>query len=320
MNNRQVAVSAVLALLFVAAPVLAIEIGDPAPELKIKEWVKGDPVDLKAGQGQNIYIVEFWATWCGPCIKGIPHMTEMQHKYKDKGVVFVGVSDEKSKLVQEFVKKQGDKMDYTVAVDDKSATSDRYMKAFKKNGIPQCFVVDKKGNIVWEGHPMFGLEEVIQKILTEEYDVKTLKKIGDEVAEKEMAKLKKKYDLVVKYLELVSESDDAEAARALAKELYASIRDDSEMLNEVAWKVLTDENVKTRDLKFARMAAKQANDLTEGENAAILDTYARALWDSDKKQEAIKVQQRAVKFAAEGPMRDDVEKTLKKYEEELSGE
>ena len=79
-------------ILGVAMSSTAAKLGDPAAPLSIKEWVKGKPVDVK--DGKNIYVVEFWATWCGPCRTSIPHLTELQKKFKDKGVVFVGVSDE----------------------------------------------------------------------------------------------------------------------------------------------------------------------------------------------------------------------------------
>jgi thiol-disulfide isomerase/thioredoxin len=72
-----------------AASAQTLNIGDPAPQLVVKEFVKGSPVtQFKPG---SVYVVEFWATWCGPCKTSIPHLTELQKKYGDK-VTFVGVS------------------------------------------------------------------------------------------------------------------------------------------------------------------------------------------------------------------------------------
>ena len=88
----------------------AASIGDPAPAVFPERWVKGSPV--KIGPGTNIFVVEFWATWCGPCKRSIPHLTELQRKYADKGVIFVGFSDEKMETVQPFVTAQGGNMDY----------------------------------------------------------------------------------------------------------------------------------------------------------------------------------------------------------------
>ena len=70
-----------------AKPV-TLKVGDAAPQLKVAKWVKGTPItNLKDGK---IHVVEFWATWCGPCRVSIPHLTELAAKYKGK-VDFVGV-------------------------------------------------------------------------------------------------------------------------------------------------------------------------------------------------------------------------------------
>jgi thiol-disulfide isomerase/thioredoxin len=146
------------------------DLGTPAKPLVIEEWVKGAPVDIAAGKGTNIYVVEFWATWCPPCLASIPHLTELQKKFKSKNVIFVGVTDEKSKVVKKFVRKMAGKMDYTVAIDT-GKTSEGYPGAFGLRGIPQAFIVDKAGNVVWNGRPMDGLEEALEQVLAGKYDL-----------------------------------------------------------------------------------------------------------------------------------------------------
>jgi thiol-disulfide isomerase/thioredoxin len=143
----------------------AAGLGMPAPALNVADWVKGQAVDLKEGKGKTVYVVEFWATWCPPCRASIPHLTELQKKFKDKGVTVIGVSDEKVSTVKPFVNKMGPKMEYTVAVDKDQKTSGAYMGAFGVDGIPHAFVVDKTGAIVWHGHPMDGLDKAIEAVL-----------------------------------------------------------------------------------------------------------------------------------------------------------
>src|SRR5205807_3002075 len=94
-----------------------LNIGDPPPAMAVSSWVKGDKVE--SFEPGKTYVVEFWATWCGPCRTSIPHLTELQKKYRDR-VKFIGVSvfEHDAKGVEPFVKEMGDKMDYSVALDD----------------------------------------------------------------------------------------------------------------------------------------------------------------------------------------------------------
>lgn len=154
----------------------AAELGDPAPPLQIAEWVKGQPVDLAAGKGKAVFVVEFWATWCPPCRQSIPHLTEMQRKFKEKNVVFVGVTDEQAPAVKEFVDKMGEKMDYAVAVDKERKTAAAYLEAFGIGGIPHAFIVDREGRIAWQGHPMADLQAALTQILDGKYDFVMAKK------------------------------------------------------------------------------------------------------------------------------------------------
>src|SRR5882757_3255499 len=65
-----------------------LNVGDPAPRLQPGKWVQGEAV--KEFARDKVYIVEFWATWCGPCRVSIPHLNELHAKLKDKGVIVIG--------------------------------------------------------------------------------------------------------------------------------------------------------------------------------------------------------------------------------------
>jgi len=167
-----------LATTLAATAHAAGSLGQEAPALKIATWTKGKPVDLGVAKGKQIVVVEFWATWCGPCRQSIPHLTELQKKFKDQ-VIFVGVSDEAAGTVKPFVEKMGDKMDYVVAVDAKRQTSVDYMEGFGVNGIPHAFIVDKGGKIVWHGHPMAEMEDVLEEVIAGKYDLTKAKQRDD---------------------------------------------------------------------------------------------------------------------------------------------
>ncbi len=155
MSNKRILLAApcVLGLLAGWAWADKLGVGDPAPELAIKEWVKGDPVKIADGKGQAVYVLEFWATWCPPCRESALHLTKLQRDFKEHNVVVVGVSDEKFDVVKKYVKDQGSKMAYRVAVDDKKQTGKRYMKAAGQKGIPHVFVIGRDGKIAWQGLP-----------------------------------------------------------------------------------------------------------------------------------------------------------------------
>lgn len=153
-----------------------LRIGDPAPVLQPAKWIKGTPVpQFEKGK---FYVVEFWATWCGPCKENIPHLTQMAKKYKDT-VSIIGVDiwenakpgeGDTMERVVKFVKMQGNKMDYIVAADGPSETiANTWMKPAGEQGIPCSFIVDKEGKIIWIGHPA-SMEPVLEKVIAGTYD------------------------------------------------------------------------------------------------------------------------------------------------------
>lgn len=139
--------------------------GDLAPGWKTGKWIQGEPVE-KLERGK-VYLIECWATWCGPCVAGIPHLNDLHLKYKDRGLVVIGqnVAQKDELLVRKFVRSMGKKMTYRVVMDEMPATAvenslsgtmlDAWIQpqVSQSPGIPTAFLVGKDGRMAWSGHP-----------------------------------------------------------------------------------------------------------------------------------------------------------------------
>ena len=160
------------------APTLAI--GSRAPALDIEHWVqngKGKFDKVAEFVPGKVFMVEFWATWCGPCIAAMPHIIELQEKFADQDFQVVSISDEKLEIVEEFLKRpapgQKDKEPktygeltsaYCLTTDPDRSNHDNYMKAAGQTGIPCTFIVGKDGFIEWIGHPM-SVDKALTSVL-----------------------------------------------------------------------------------------------------------------------------------------------------------
>lgn len=207
-----------------AAPEVTLKPGDAAPGLFIAKWVKGEPVkELEKGK---VYVVEFWATWCGPCIAAMPHVTELQKKYADKGVVVIGVNvwERDLSLVEPFVEKQGDRMGYRVAMEEREEGQPRgrmafeWMQAAGRNGIPCSFLIDRSGRVAWIGHPM-SLEGPLAKVVAGTFDIAAqaeLEKAVEAQRQELYAAVRQKdFDKALGIIDKVT-AMDAEAGKSMA--------------------------------------------------------------------------------------------------------
>jgi len=156
-----------------ATPVLAA--GSPAPPLTVDAWVKGEPV--KAFEPGKVYVVEFWATWCPPCVKNIPNLNALQKQHPELTVIGVAASERPKQMpagggaddgrlatVQKFVESRGDGMNYRVAFDGDASMGRAWMLAAKQRSIPWACIVDGKGTIAWMGHPEL-MDREIERVL-----------------------------------------------------------------------------------------------------------------------------------------------------------
>lgn len=160
---------------------ISLSIGDPAPPLSYSKVLKGKNVSLS---DDKITVLEFWATWCVPCIAAMPHLSELSEQYSDAiNVIAINVMERTGDQpysvaipkVAEFVEKMGDKMKFNVVADDDEKNMDmRWLRAAGIEGIPATIVVkDKK--IYWIGHPMF-LDNVLKEITNGSFDLLERKK------------------------------------------------------------------------------------------------------------------------------------------------
>jgi thiol-disulfide isomerase/thioredoxin len=147
-------------LMVIGLACAAAEPGSIAPEFGGKKFFNA-PVDakitLEALRGK-VVLIDFWATWCGPCVASIPHLSRLHEQYGSKGLVVIGHTDGSSKNVDGFIKKR--KIGYIVS------QGDTLGDAYDVTGIPHVVLVDVTGRIAWRGHPAELKDEVIVGLLT----------------------------------------------------------------------------------------------------------------------------------------------------------
>jgi peroxiredoxin len=138
-------------------------IGEDAPDFKIA-LLDGKDFKLSAAKGKNIVVLDFWATWCGPCVKAMPEVRAATDALKNKGVILVAVNQgERPGQIMKFLKKR--KWDgLTVGLDPESDIADQ----FGVEGIPQTVIIDKEG-VIREVHVGYelGLKQRLLRELNE---------------------------------------------------------------------------------------------------------------------------------------------------------
>lgn len=117
-----------------------VKVGDPAPDFTLSN-LDGQSISLKGLRGK-VVLVNFWATWCGPCRVEMPHLEKLYQEYHKQGVAFLTISDEQPETVRQFLKARN--YSFGSMVDAQSVVSNLY----GVRGIPHTFLVDRSGRVV----------------------------------------------------------------------------------------------------------------------------------------------------------------------------
>lgn len=343
MKPRLMSLAALALAAGLAAPVLAgdpdeilaaenfefepLVVGDPAPNLSITNWVKGE--EVSSFETGHIYVVEFWATWCGPCIRGMPHLTELQERHEgDVTVIGVNIWDteqvdgdggeQREESLDERVDRvsawvgQSEDMGYTVAIDGTKKMEEEWMTPAGLGGIPAAFIVDGEGTIAWIGNPLATPpDDVLAELIDGEFDLEAATEEYAETVDVDQLKADAWYGHVVEMFKVKDWDHAYEVAGALLERDWS---EQAELLNRISWLVLTHPLIEERDIAFAIKAAERGVELSERENPDVLDTLARGYFLDGQVEKAIETQEEALELLGErDPNRANYEKPLAEY-------
>jgi thiol-disulfide isomerase/thioredoxin len=296
-------------------------------------------VDLQKDRGKKVFMVEFWAVWCPPCKVTVPRLSEFQKKYKDD-LLIIGVTapdfrGNTPKAVKRFVKQQGPKMIYTVAIDNNEETTSAYMLTSGVVGIPYAFLVGRDGRIVWMGSPLDpALDEIIPKVIAGSYDVE---------AAKIQAQVDGRFQLVLQLLNMgqvdaawrelteilkldpaneaaldilidlyVGQTRDTKAFHAWVASHMAAHKRDVTTMYRLANALCDISDFTIRVPELALEAAGAAYEESDGRDPAAIAAYARALYQIGHLDRAISLQKDAV-AKADSSQRDAILGVLNYY-------
>ena len=298
-----------------------LTIGSKAPSIDVEHWVSdgnGKFKPVTEFEADKVYVVEFWATWCGPCVASMPHLAETQNKFLGKGVQIISISDEDLETVNEFLERpvRGAKKPaaaeesedegkeepkkkseaatygeltsaYCLTTDPDGSVKTDYMEAAGQNGIPTSFIVGKTGLIEWIGHPM-SMDEPLAEVVSGKWDREAFL---------EEFRKEQERDLLMAKLSQKMRKGDTEGALTLLDDAIANAEGDEETVSAY-------QQLKFR-VRVSSAATKIQGDEVE-DGLAELDEISKDATDAEKSQ----ISMLRVNLLLSKGLHEDVMKTL----------
>ncbi len=148
-----------------------IKVGQKAPQITVTDWILNIPKDKNLAN--KFVVLEFWATWCGPCVAAVPHMNELQAKFKNPNLYFISITDESKEKVERTLKRIDFKS--IVVSDVEQKTQIQYGDGKTGIGeIPLTVLIDDKGYVSWIGDPQRLTESTLNDFIMSDKNNKLL--------------------------------------------------------------------------------------------------------------------------------------------------
>jgi peroxiredoxin len=136
-----------------------VKVGKPAPDFSLPD-LSGKPVTLSSYRGQKLVLMDFWATWCGPCRMAMPGLQELQDKFKDRGLEILSINQgETAEPVRNFIQRK--KYTFHVVLDQDGDVGGKY----GVRGIPTLVLVNKEGVVQWLQVGYSGDDDELRQLL-----------------------------------------------------------------------------------------------------------------------------------------------------------
>ena len=333
-----------------AAPPAPKGLGETPPRLTDVEWVAGKAV--KTWARGTVYVVLFFSAADAATQRSLRLVERLQGSAERVSAVAVAALDRKGAMTNlAFLERNKERLKIAVAHDKLDKAVKAWDAQFALKATPRALLIDRSGRVAWSGNPFNGLEAALAAVVAGEKGgpervLAERRKLWEEFsplaeehkrhAQRDGAELKAA-DVVRRMVDTdaefarpwlvgaytaLAEAGKQDEAAAWGKRLVSELLGDDEVaLNELAWFIVDPKRTAAqRDLGLARPAAERANELSGGLDAAILDTLARVNWVDGRREEAVKLQERALQAATwNADLKQELQKTLNEYRSGASG-
>ena len=322
----------------------SLQLGDPAPIIKGAKWLRGSPVD-KWQQG-HVYILDFWATWCKPCMTQMPAHQALQDQHADRNVHVVGIAiwSDKGPMTPAEALELHPGLKYVIAKDLNNNVADVFMGGTKMRGLPALMLVDLHGRLAWVGDPGEEFEMALEAVIADTFDLDAAR-LQDEVRRESqdlfaeideyrrsgnpglaaervddviaLDQTRNGWAYAMKYEIFVTDLKDWSAAEEVVQEFTASESGRNPFFNYVfvlrMLKATEALPVAQRDLDNALQLALIAVESADNPTPDYLATLARVHYLRGERDEAVRWQKKAIDVAPSA-QRKALTDTLHEYE------